>query len=68
MKEITIKSSNIKSIFYMEDKKELYVFFKSSHLYVYPFSDSLYNSFLSSQDKDKFFNENVKNIEFIKKF
>ena len=68
MKQIPIESNNIKSIYYIEDRSELYVFFKSNHLYIYPFDDLQYNSFLSSKDKDKFFNEHIKNMKFVKKF
>lgn len=68
MKEIKIESSNIKSIFYFENKNELYIFFKSNHLYVYKCSLQMYNKFLSSRDKDDFFLKNLKNGDFVKKY
>ena len=67
MKEIKIESSNIKSIFYFENKNELYIFFKSNHLYVYKCNLQMYNKFLSSRDKDDFFLKSLKNGDFVKK-
>lgn len=68
MKEIKIESSNIKSIFYFEDKGELYIFFKSNHLYVYECSLQMYNKFVSSKDKDDFFLKYLKNSKFSQKY
>lgn len=68
IKEIKIKSSNIKSIFYDVNKSELYIFFRSNHLYIYKCDDKLYDSFVSSQDKNKFFEDHIKNKQFIFKF
>lgn len=68
MKEIKIESSNIKSIFYFEDKGELYIFFTSNHLYVYECDSIMYNKFLSSKDKDSFFLKYIKTSKFTKKY
>lgn len=60
MKEIKIESSNIKSIFYLELTKELYVFFKSGYLYIYYKVDSSIVEELGlSKNKGKFFIENI---------
>lgn len=68
MKEIKIESSNIKSIFYFEGKGELYVFFKSNHLYVYECDLKTYDKFVSSKDKNMFFLQHIKNSKFSKKY
>ena len=69
MKEIKIESSNIKSIFYNKDKKELQVFFKSHSLYIYKNIDNkLITEFENSKDKGKYFYENIRGLEFEKKY
>lgn len=68
MKEIQIESSNIKSIFYFENKSELYIFFKSNHLYVYECDFDTYVKFKASKDKDKFFLQHIKNSKFFQRY
>lgn len=63
LKRIEIESTNIKSIFYDEGKKELYIFFKSNHLYIYDFSIRMYDLFVSS-DKNQFFEEHIRNRKY----
>lgn len=65
MKEIKIVSSNIKSIFYDEDRSELYVFFHSKSMYIYRCDIRTYNSFVSSNDKDAYFSKHIRNKDYI---
>lgn len=64
MKEIKIKSSNIKSIYFDENKNELYIFFHSKHMYIYECDEKMYNSFVSSNDKNKFFEDFIRHQQF----
>lgn len=68
MRSIEIKSSNIKALYYFEDKNILYVFFHSGYLYLYDCTIEQYNKFVSSKDKSEFFNKHFRVKPFIKKY
>lgn len=61
MEQINIVSTNIKSIYYIEEKEQMYIFFLSNHLYVYNVKKTIYNNFKKSKNKNLFFIENIKN-------
>lgn len=61
MEQINIVSTNIKSIYYIEEKEQMYIFFLSNHLYVYNVRKTIYNNFKKSKNKNLFFIENIKN-------
>lgn len=60
MKTIKVNSSNIKSIFYDEDKKELLIFFHSGGLYKYHnISDKIFEQLKKEENKTKYIKENL---------
>ena len=61
MEQINIVSTNIKSIYYIEEKEQMYIFFLSNHLYVYNVKKTIYDDFKKSKNKNLFFIENIKN-------
>ncbi|MGL5962417.1 MAG: KTSC domain-containing protein [Cetobacterium sp.] len=71
MKEIKIEgSTNIKTIFYYPREKELWVFFKSSSLYIYSkVSSGVVAELDKSKEKGKFFSEYIRNsFDYIRKY
>lgn len=61
MREIKIKdSSNIKSLFYFDVLKQLYVFFQSSSLYVYDDIEVEEVNKLSAEQGSKYFYDEIR--------
>lgn len=60
---INVKSSNIKSIGFINKSKTLIIEFLNGRTYKYlNVSKNIYNEFLNSKSKGKFFNSKIKNI------
>ena len=61
MREVKIKdSSNIKSLFYFDGLKQLYVFFQSSSLYVYEDIEIEEVKKLSTEQGSKYFYDEIR--------
>lgn len=71
MKEILFNDSeNIRTSFYFNESKELWVFFKSSSLYIYKNIDfDIVSNLIKAKDKGKYFYDNIRNTKkYTKKY
>lgn len=62
MTTVQVQSSTIKSLSYDESKEQMQILFKGGERYLYEeFPIELWNQFINSESKGRYFNSRIKN-------